>query len=128
MLRGGAQMIDGLCRVGFRPLSETVLQPELPMCFRQALCRRFAVEQVRRFKIRRRAVPAVLGEQVLPAGIVVFCACFCPFQGFFKMSGRVQKVHQADLRFGQACFCQRPVKRYQGFRGAPSNSWIYAKL
>lgn len=33
------------------------------------------------------------------------------------MSGRVQQVHQADLRFGQACFCQRPVKRYQGFRG-----------
>ena len=110
-------MIDGLCRVGLRPLSETVLQSELPVCRRQALCRRFAVEQVRRFKIRRCAVPAVLGEQVLPVGIVVFCGRFCPFECFFKMPGRVQQVHQADLRFGHSCFCRRPVKRYQGFRG-----------
>ena len=33
------------------------------------------------------------------------------------MLGRIQQVHQANLRFGQTCFCQRLVKRYQGFRG-----------
>ena len=110
-------MTDGLGRIGWCTLSETVLKAELPLCRRQALCCSLAVEQVCRFKIRRRAVPAVLGKQILSVGVVVFCGRFCPFQGFFKMSGRIQQVHQADLCFRQPFLCQRSVKRFQGFRG-----------
>ena len=106
LLCGGAQMIDGLGRVGWCTLSETVLKAELPLCRRQALCCSLAVEKVCRFKIRWRTVLAVLGQQILSVGVVVFCGRFCPFQGFFKMSGRIQQVHQADLCFRQPFFCQ----------------------
>ena len=105
LLCGGAQMIDGLGRVGWCTLSETVLKAELPLCRRQALCCSLAVEQVCRCKIWRRAVPAVLGKQILSVGVVVFCSHFCPFQCFLKMLGRIQQVHQADLCFRQPFLC-----------------------